>query len=186
LAIFSFRNDNVTVTEAGVPANPAGTAFRMFAEVQGDVRTGIAVANAAASSATITVEAYRLDGASTGAAGTFTVPANGQTALFLNEIEGLEPLGTPFSGIVRLTSPSPVFAIGLRGRTNERGDFLITTTPPSDEGAPESSTDVLFPHVVDSGGYTTQIVLFSGSSAPSSGFLDLLTQSGDPVSWTPR
>ena len=35
LAIFSFRNNGVTVSEAGVSAFPAGTAFRMYAEVSG-------------------------------------------------------------------------------------------------------------------------------------------------------
>jgi hypothetical protein len=50
---------------------------------------------------------------------------------------------------------------GLRGRYNERGDFLITTVPLSSELSTTSSAEVVFPHLVDGDGYTTQFVLFS-------------------------
>jgi hypothetical protein len=51
---------------------------------------------------------------------------------------------------------------GLRGRYNEREDFLITTTPPSNENATTSTVPMFFSHIVDGGGYTTQFLLFSG------------------------
>src|SRR5207248_1477398 len=49
LAIFSFRNGGITVTQAGVPAVPAGTAFRLYSEaagtapLPGSIQTGLAV-----------------------------------------------------------------------------------------------------------------------------------------------
>ena len=64
------------------------------------------------------------------------------------------------TGIQEDTTPHLPYpaCVGLRGRYNEREDFLVTTTMPSAESAP-SSAELYFPHFVDSGGYTTQFVL---------------------------
>ena len=45
VAIFSFRENDVLVSEAGVPASPLVTSGRIDAEVEGFVRTGLAIAN---------------------------------------------------------------------------------------------------------------------------------------------
>ena len=80
---------------------------------------------------------------------------------------------------------APVFVVGLRGRYNERGDFLITTMPVVNEQTPPSSAPLYFPHIVDSGGYTTQFILFGGTlNQSSAGTLDLFSQSGQTLSWT--
>ncbi len=71
---------------------------------------------------------------------------------------------------------------GLRGRANERGEFLITTTDPANETAPSVSKAV-FPQIVDGGGYTTQIIFYSGTPAePASGDMRLYTQTGASLS----
>jgi hypothetical protein len=77
--------------------------------------------------------------------------------------------------------------IGLRGRYNERGDFLITTTPPTNELTPAPTTDLFFPHFADGGGYTTQFILYNGSSdQSSSGVIRFFTQSGQILSLSLR
>jgi len=43
-----------------------------------------------------------------------------------------------------------------------RNDFLITTTMPINEAVAPSTSPLFFPHFADSGGYTTQFILFSG------------------------
>ena len=54
----------------------------------------------------------------------------------------------------------------------------VVETPPTSESAPAPST-LVFPHVVDGGGYTTQFVTYSGTPAePTSGNLQLFSQSG--------
>jgi hypothetical protein len=74
--------------------------------------------------------------------------------------------------------------IGLRGRYNERGEFLITTTPPVNEATQATAGGLYFPHIVDSGGYTTQFVLFSGLAGQSStGNLELFSQNGQTLNW---
>jgi len=71
--------------------------------------------------------------------------------------------------------------VGLRTRVNERGNFLITTTPPAVESNPPATSALLFPHLADGGGYTTQFILFSGTAGQSSsgtlGFFDQTGQS---------
>ena len=75
--------------------------------------------------------------------------------------------------------------VGLRGRYNERGDFLITTTPPTNEGGTASSAEQLFPHLVNGGGYTTQFILFSGiGGQASSGTLTFSKQDGTALNLT--
>src|SRR5262249_42883933 len=135
LAIFSFKSRGVTVSEAGIPAQKAGEAFRIYAESEGDfdknaagsTRTGLAIANTSSQSTVVIVEVNNLDGSS-GLIGTINIPANGQTSLFLNQIPGIQTLVTPFHGILRLSSFTPVTIVGLRARYNERNDLLITTT----------------------------------------------------------
>jgi hypothetical protein len=82
--------------------------------------------------------------------------------------------------VVRVSSPQAVSVIGLRGRYNERHDFLIATTPPVDESTPASDADLIFPHFVQSGGYTTQFILFNGAAGQqSSGAVRFVSPNGD-------
>src|SRR5262245_37487411 len=45
VAIFSLRQNNVLVTEAGVPGTTAISSGRTYAEINGPVNTGLAIAN---------------------------------------------------------------------------------------------------------------------------------------------
>jgi hypothetical protein len=183
VAVFSFRSGGVTVSEAGVPAVGASTAFRIFTESSGEIQSGIAVANVSSDPTTVRFEATNLTGITTGLSGTATIPGNGQVALFLNQIQGLEDLLVPFQGIVRVSTESPagVSLIALRGRMNERKEFLITTLAPAAENAPTTSEELLFPHFADGGGYTTQFILFNGSPGRwSTGMMRFFGQLGRP------
>jgi hypothetical protein len=198
LGIFSFRKDNITVAEAGVPAMRAGAAFRLYAEAAGffstqqigSAQTGVAIVNVASTPATVNFEVTRLNGTSTGLTGVETIPANGHIAKFLNQISGLEGLQAPFQGVLRISStssPAGIAVVGLRGRYNERGDFLITTTQPNDESRAAATTEQFFPHFADGGGYTTQFILFNGSTdQTASGLLRFFNQSGQSLSLSVR
>ena len=180
VAIVSLKTNGVTVAEAGIPSSSIGNAFRLYAEANGaaSIRTGIAVTNLGPSESQVTVELTRLDGSSTGLRGSVTVPASGQRALFLNDIAGLQSLPGAFKGILRISSDSDIGVAGLRTRINERGDFLMSTIYPTDENM-SWGTKVAFPQVVDGSGYSTEMILYSGSPAqPGSGNLQLYSQSG--------
>ncbi|HYR83383.1 MAG TPA: hypothetical protein VE422_04815, partial [Terriglobia bacterium] len=191
LAIFSFKSGGTTVTEAGVPVIPTGNAFRLYAEAKGfltavgSIHTGLSIVNSSPGSATVTLELSRLDGSSTGMTGTLHIPANGQVTKFLHEIPGLTSIEIPFQGILRVLSTASISLTGVRGRYNERREFLLTTTPPINEAASSLSGPLYFPHVVDSGGYTTQFILYSGQPGGTlSGTTELFSSSGVQLNWT--
>jgi hypothetical protein len=181
LAIFAFRQNGVLVTETAVPASPLIEGGRIYAEIQGAVRTGLAIANPNAQAVTISFFFADLTGARF-AEGSTTIDANGQIAKFLDE----EPFngGSPVTGTFTFTSSLPVGATALRGFVNERSDFLLTTLPVADLASP-TTTDIIFPHFADGGGWTTQVLLVNPSDFPLEGtikFSDTVTTSSFPNS----
>ncbi len=182
VGVFSLKTGGITVSEAGVPALPVGSAFRVYVEASGttgqvgSVRSGLAVTDTSGTANTVTLDLTNLDGSSVASAQTLSLPPSGQTARFIDELFSLP---ANFSGVLRVTSTSAVAIVGLRGRTNQREDFLITTTPPSSEVGATTSVDTFFPHLADSGGWSTQFVLFSGTAGQtSSGTLSFIDQAG--------
>jgi sugar lactone lactonase YvrE len=178
--VFSFRRNGVTVTESGVPVIPASSSFTLYAEMSGNfaggapgsIQTGIAIHNPSDAATVVTLGSE-----------TLVVPARGQVAKFLHEIPGFS-IVPPFQGAIRISSLSPVSIVGLRGRYNERGDFLVTTLPALGN-ATGSTGEVVFPHFAEGGGYTTQFVLIgSPSSQSASGVVTLFSQNGDPLTLT--
>jgi hypothetical protein len=188
-AVLSFKQAGVTVTEAGVSSGEAGRTFRIYAEtgVGDGAQTGVAIVNASEAAERVDFQLTYLDGAPAASTGSLVIPGFGQRALFLNQIPGLHSLSS-FKGILRISSAGQqnIAVVGLRGRFNERGDFLITTTPPVNEDTSGSGTAV-FPHIVDGGGYTTQFITFSGTyTEPASGNLQLFSQAGENLNITLR
>ena len=59
---------------------------------------------------------------------------------------------------------------------------MVTTTPPSDEDSATTASGLFFPHFVDSRGWTTQFILYSGApGGTSSGSLRFTGQDGQPL-----
>jgi len=189
VAIFSFRRAGIVVTESGVAATPPGSAFRLFVESSGNfnageagsLQTGIAIANPEETAAAVNLELTTLSGAQVAVTST-TIPARGQVALFLNQFSGFSLVPAPFQGILRITrvGPGGISVIGLRGRYNERRDFLISTTPAVNENVPNPAGETLFPYLAEGGGYTTQFIL-SSSEGRSSGWVRFYTTVGQPL-----
>src|SRR5205085_11750829 len=87
-------------------------------------------------------------------------------AIFLNEMADFRALPNPFQGTVRVHSTAPgIVAIGLRARYSENGNVVGTMTGPLKEHPGEGSK-VIFPHVLDGGGYATEFFLFSDPAGP--------------------
>ena len=187
VSIFAFQKDGITVSEAGVPASTAGAAFRVYVEASGtpeqphSVRSGIALTNTSGTPTTVLLELTDLDGITSGPTESFTIPASGHVARFIDEF--FPNLPTPFSGILRIASTAPdIAAVGLRLAINPRNDILVTTTPPVDENTAAAAFGLFFPHFVDSGGWTTQFILFSGAPAQTaSGVIRFTGQDGQPL-----
>ena len=188
-AIFSYRRSGITVTEAGVAAVAKGNGFRLYAEALGTsgeigaIESGVALANPGEETLSVQLELTDVSGKSIGSGSvtSASIPPRGQIAKLLSQINGFESLKAPFQGILRITTSSPggVAVVGLRGRFNERGDYLITTTPPVPEQASGSAGDAYLPHWVDGGGYTTQFVLLNaGTASATTGTFSTISQHG--------
>ena len=181
LAIFGFTFGGVLVSEAGVPASPLIESGRIYAEVAGAVNTGLAIANPNSGPATVTFNFTDSSGTDFGN-GTTTIAAGGQIAKFLNQ----DPFnsGDNVNGTFTFTSDVPISVVALRGLSNERGDFLITTLPVA-ALATRSTATGFFPHFADGGGWTTQVILVNPSDFPVEGtikFSNTVTTSSLPNS----
>jgi hypothetical protein len=192
LIVFSYRLAGITQSEAGVPVT-SGTAFRLYVESSGkpgdlnNIQTGLAVANISSSVVSVTFDVTDLNGATVSGIVPvpITLPGSGQTSEFLGDL--FPSLPSPFKGVLRITTMSSgISVVGLRTRSNERNDFLITTTPPTNENVTPRNTELFFPHLVNGGDvngvYTTQFVVFSGTAGQAtSGNLKFLKQDGTPL-----
>jgi hypothetical protein len=166
--IFGYKPGPFTLSEAGVPVT-MGTAFRMYVEASSlpVIQTGFAIANTTNVASTVTLELFTLQGAAVGASVTRALPASGQLVGYLSDF--FPNLAQPFQGVLRVTTTaSAVSVVALRQRFNQRGDYLVTTTPPTLENAPQGAGMRSFPHFVNGDGYTTQFILYSGTAGQSS------------------
>src|SRR5262249_49552633 len=131
----------------------------------GSIRSGVAISNLADVPVSVQLELTDLNGSPAGST-SLTLPGNGQASKFVDEL--FPGLATNFRGIVRVLgtlagAPSRLGVTGIRIRYNERGDFLLSSTPPTDISTPRSSSPVVFAHVLQGAGYTTQLILYSDS-----------------------
>ena len=145
------------------------------------VHSGVAIANASVTqSISVDLELTKLDGSSSGIPKqTITLGPSQKTARFLFQL--FPTLPATFQGLLRVTSTGTITMVGLRLRVNSRGELLSTTVPPVDETAPVSSAPVIFPHIADSGGYTTQFILYGPTGLATNGTLQTFTNGGQPL-----
>ena len=183
IAIFASRNNDILVSETGVPATPALTSGLIYAEVAGTLDTGLAIANPNGSDATINFSLTDANGSPAGS-GKITIAANKQTAQFLDQAPLKVYPGTAFQGTLSFTSSVPVGVIALRTLVNQRGDFLMSSLPVIDATTPPISGPVMVPQFTDGGGWATQIVLVNPTEKPLKGTLQFLDPNGGATNVT--
>ena len=136
--VYVYASNGVTLSTTGAAAGPSSTEFSIYSQLEGtigaigSIQMGVALANGGNEPAEVSYELVRLDGVSSGVSGKLIIPANGQKVSFVRELAGAEELAVPFKGVLRLSSSTPIAALAIRGRYNERGEFLLSTTPPAD------------------------------------------------------
>jgi hypothetical protein len=162
IAIFSYRQNNVLISEAAVPATRAVTSGRIYAYIGGEfvgtrpgvfVNTGIAIANPNDAAATVSF----LFSGSTNSSGSTTIPANGQIAAFLSQ--------PPFNAA-----------------SSFDGTFTFTSSVVAEIKPSTGATYI--PHFADGGGWATQIGLINPTDSPLEGSIQFFDPSGNPVSVT--
>lgn len=177
--ILSLNSGNVLVAECGVPAAAATNHARVYIDLSDGHNTGVAIANAAGTDASITMKAFQSDGVT--GIGTSQDPlrlaGNGHSAKFASEFIAGLPAG--FAGVLDMTSATPFAALTLRSLLNERHDFLMTTFLVADANQAVPSP-VVFPQIADGGGFITQVILVSSGSG-SSTTLSFFDDDGNPL-----
>jgi hypothetical protein len=165
VAIFSLRTAGVTVSEAAVLPT-AGSALRMYAEASGTIgapgaiQSGVALANLGSTPATVFLDLTDLNGNPLGST-SYNVDPNALLSKFVNEI--FPSVALPLKGVLRISTSGTVSVAALRGRWNERTEFLMSTTPPTNENSSPALSPLVFAQIANGGGFTTQFVLYSGT-----------------------
>src|SRR5262249_22516283 len=77
-----------------------------------------------------------------------------------------------------------VATTAIRGLTNERGEFLITTVPVTDTGAPPPEAATVA-HFAEGGGWTTQIVLVNPTDGTVTGTVQFISRTGQTLRTLP-
>ena len=198
-AVFSFKQNGVTVSEAGVPASPPTTRARLFIDYRSgvpghgdagtvDVDTGIAIVNYGSETANIIYTLRNVRGTRI-ASGRGTLAAGAHFAKFIDQLKDVAsgfnlpqdfPTGTGF-GSLEISSDQPVSVVALRETLNQRHDPLVTTTPIADLTQPLAADPIYFSQFVDGGGYTTALVLLNTSNIVETGTLQILDDNGAPL-----
>ena len=174
------------IVEAQIPAND----LRLYTEYSGDfehnenrtIVTSFSLSNPSDTPTDVTLTLVKLNGTPTGLSTTFTLAANGHISNYVHRLAGFSSMPNPFQGVMLVHATGPgVVAFGMRGRLSENGTFVGTTTGPIKEN-PGSGTTVIFPHVLDGGGYGTRFILLADSSGTgTSGTLNFSNENGDPA-----
>ena len=185
LAIFTYKPGSFTVSEGSVPAT-MGTAFRMYTEIASSpqIVSGVAIANATGVSGTVTLSLADLDGSLIQTSAPLTLLPYGRIQGFMEQF--LPHLANQTRrGVLRITTNlSNIAVVGLRRHANDRSpvpDLLLSTVPPTSENSLSSTEDRFFPQLVNGQGFTTQMILYSGTSAETSqGQLRFVRPDGTP------
>jgi hypothetical protein len=177
--MFGYNPGNVLVTESGIPSATSTTHARVYVDLSGGHNTGLAIANLAETSASISIKAFQSDG-TTGVGtsqGPLPFPGKGHGARFAGEF--VSGLSAEFTGVLDIRSATPFAALTVRSLTNERGDFLLTTFPIADMSRAAPSP-IVFPQIGDGGGYITQFILLSPGGV-SNAKLNFYGEAGTPL-----
>jgi C-terminal processing protease CtpA/Prc len=202
VAVFSFRNKGVVVSEAAVPVSPPTTSARILVDYRSgiaampghadagfsSINTGLALVNHGDAVANVT---YTLRDKS----GTVLTTGHGTVAVgshfaklisLLNDvapdfnIPGDFPTAIQF-GSLDITSDQPLSFTTLRITMNRRNETLLTALPIVDLTRPPGSVPLYYPHFVDGGGYSPSVFLLNTSTALETGRLVFSGEDGAPL-----
>ena len=200
-AVFSFKQNGVTVSEAGIPASPPTSASRIFIDYRSgvnavpargdagvvDINTGIAVVNNGTATANVAYTLHDINGDFI-TSGTGTISGGIHFAKFIDQFTEIATgfiLPEDFQTTIQfaaldIESDQPLSVTALRMTTNQRGEVLFTTTPVADMTKPLSDTPIYFPQLADGSGWTTSIILLNTSSGTENGTIDIFDNDGFP------
>jgi enterochelin esterase-like enzyme len=176
--VFSYNPVNVLTTESGIPWALGTTHARVFMDFAKNHGTGLAIANITTTPTNVAIRAYQPDGVTPAgfSQGSLKLAGLGHDSKFADQL--ISNLPADFTGILDISAPVSFAALTVRSLDNERGDFLLTTFPVADSTR-QAPSPIVFPHIVDGGGYATEFILLSPEAAAESSLI-LYDESGTP------
>lgn len=178
--VYNHVQNGIMDFEVGVPVT-MGTAFRVPAKQSpGQIFTSLAIANPSNVEGTVWISLTSYDGSFILGRSRY-LPAAG---LILESLDSLFPefASQEIEGVLRVATDRPAISVaGFRARYNELGQLLYTTVPAAVENNLPVSEERFFPYLLNGGGFTTDIVLFSGTPGQSSGTLRFIGPDGTPL-----
>jgi hypothetical protein len=205
-AVFSLKQNGVTISEAGVPASPPTTSARIFIDNRSgilavparseagtiNINTGIALVNYSSASANVTYTLRDMNGnlLSTGHG---IVAARNHFSCFIDQLRDVNApdftLPADFQTAIQfasldIISDQPLSVLALRGTSTQRNEFLITTVPVADLTQSLESGPLYFPQLANGGGYTTSLVLMNTSNQIETGRIKILDDYGESMGVT--
>jgi hypothetical protein len=201
-AVFSYKQNGVTVSEAGVPASPPTTRAQLFIDYRSgvpgaagrsdagtiNIDTGMAIVNRGSATANIMYTLRNIMGTRI-SRGHGILAAGAHFAKFIDQLEEVAPgfnlppdfpTSTGF-GSLEILSDQPLSIVALRETINQRHEALFATTPIADLSRPLATDPIYFPQFADGGGYTTALVLLNTSSTAEKGTLQIFDSNGVPL-----
>jgi hypothetical protein len=178
--VFSINGDAGLASQAGVPNAVETTAARLFVERASNPLsrdTAVAIVNRNSQDAQMALTLVGVDGSSQW--GTLTLPSNGHVARFISEL--FPGLPAEYQGVLTMTSNVAIAPLTLRLTANQRGDPIYSTLPVADLTHPPVGP-LFIPHIVDGGGYQTQLILLNTSNNPGTIQIEFFNAYGTNVS----
>ena len=172
-------------TQAGVLPPDLTTSAVMYVSSNGKLsrNLGVAIVNPSSTNANVTMTLRKSDGSLLGTA-TITVPARQQKSQFVTELfSSQSSVPSDVTGMLSITSATPVSVIGLRFRGANFSTLPVTSLSASSP-VPSISTGVggagavLLPQFAANGGWATEIVIANTGTSSITVRLDLFKGDG--------
>src|SRR5262249_2352326 len=142
VAIIGFWNNGMIVSETGVPASVSVGSGLISAEIGGQVKNCVGVANPNNESSLVTFFFFNSNG-SVVRQGSFVLRPNQHVSAFLDQLPFAGP--NSFKGTFKFIATAPVSVVALLGHTNQRNEFLMTTLPLIPVGSGPAGGSMIIP-----------------------------------------
>jgi hypothetical protein len=199
-ATFGIVSNGLVQSQAGIIPGSMPTDASMFVAVIPAIgrNLGVAMANPASNSNTITMTLSDSSGATAGPTATVVLQPQQQLARFVNELFP-SAVGNGFQGNLRLQSSTPFAVLGLRFSGIEFSTLPVSVNATSGAGVTSrplfagsvansplagvvgGSAAIILPQFAMGGGWATQLALVNNGSTSITGRVDVFDTAGNPM-----
>ena len=177
------ENGSVPADHASMEAVAPGPVQTLYVERNAELATRVIVVNFSDRPNTVRMDLTSLDATPAALSQSLILPARGVWSATLDEMENGRLLPKSFRGTLRIQSESGPEITGISARYRNEGSMqdIMSLMPSIEALASPTRGTMVFPHIVDSGGYISRFVLLNKSEYISTLALRFLSSSGKPM-----